>query len=502
MTGSDNGFQAPDRPNWLDRDGEARLLANRSAEDDAALPMRALPANGNFPRFGKGNHIAAANVSVTEDSVALAFTGAHGDKLRFDHHAGAWFLWNGSVWKRDETKLAFLWVREIARKLAKEAKDPRVAVPVAGKASFARGVEWFAQLDRTFAVTSERWDADPWLLGTPGGTVDLRTGELHPAKPSDYITKQTAVTPADHAECPLWLAFLDQATRGDEALVGFLQRWFGYTLTGITREHALLFVFGDGGNGKGVCMSTIAGIMGDYAVNAAMDSFTASKGDKHPTDMAMLAGARMVMTTEVDEGQTWAEARLKALTGGDRITARFMRCDFFTFRPAFKLTVSGNHKPALRNVDAAARRRFNVVPFVHRPETPDKLLPEKLRAEWPGILRWMIDGCLEWQRDGLKQPDVVKLATEEYFDAQDIIGKWIAERCILYPTLEMKPGLLLADCRQWAAANGEEVPTASQFRGAMERVRGVRYVTVKGIGSVKGIGLKASPDNWGGGGWR
>ncbi|MFL5289677.1 MAG: hypothetical protein ACJ8AW_54140 [Rhodopila sp.] len=158
------------------------------------------------------------------------------------------------------------------------------------------------------------------------------------------------------------------------------------------------------------------------------------------------------------------------------------------------MTVSGNHKPALRNVDAAARRRFNLAPFLHRPVKPDKDLPEKLKTEWPAILRWMIDGCLEWQRIGLQQPEIVKLTTDEYFAAQDVIGKWIAERCNVDKSLEYKPGALLADCKQWAAANGEDVPTPSQFRGALERTHGIRYVTVKGIQAVRGIGLKPPPE--------
>jgi putative DNA primase/helicase len=479
----------------------AGLLAN--ADPDVARWAREKGTARDGREFGRiWEKLEAAKLpngfDLTEDGIALAFTAQHEGTLRFDHHAGAWFLWTGQAWRKEETKLAFAWAREVCRKLARDAKvDDRLRTMVA-KAATAAAVERFAQSDRAFAVTSEIWDRDPWLLGTPGGTVDLKTGELYPAEQSDHITKQTAIAAADRADCPQWLAFLAQATRDDQAVVGFLRRWFGYTLTGITREHALLFAFGTGGNGKGVCMHTVAGIMGDYAVNAAMDSFTASKGEKHPTDMAMLAGARMVLTTEVDEGQTWAEARLKSLTGGDPVTARFMRRDFFTFLPAFKLTVSGNHKPALRNVDEAARRRFNLAPFIHKPMTPDKLLSEKLKAEWPGILRWMIEGCLEWQRIGLQQPEAVKLATEEYFEAQDVIGKWMAERCIIHSTLEIKPGLLLADCRQWTATNGEEVPTPSQFRGAMGRVRGVRYVTVNGIGWVKGVGLNVPREGQGG----
>ena len=290
-------------------------------------------------------------------------------------------------------------------------------------------MERFAQADRAFAVTSKIWDADPWLLGTPGGTVDLKTGNLRPARQEDHITKQTAVTPAETADCPKWLTFLEQATDGDKALVGFLKRWLGYCLTGDTREHALLFVYGPGGNGKGVLLNTAAGILGSYATNAAMDTFTASQSDRHPTDLAMLAGARLVMTTETEEGRAWAEARIKTLTGGDPITARFMRRDFFTFMPNFKLTVSGNHKPALRNVDDAAKRRFNIAPFMNKPATPDKELPAKLQAEWPGILRWMIDGCLEWQRDGLNPPKVITEATKEYFEEQDSIRQWIEECC-------------------------------------------------------------------------
>ena len=339
---------------------------------------------------------------VTEDTVALAFTRAHRDELRFDHHAGAWYRWTGAAWAKEQTKLAFSWARHTARNLAKRGKDQDIAK--AGKAAFAAGVERFAQSDRAFAVTSEIWDADPWLLGTPGGTVDLQSGKVHPARQADHITKQTAVAPAPTADCPQWLAFLDQVTNGDAEFVGFLKRWFGYTLTGITREHALLFMFGDGGNGKSVTLTTLSGAMGAYAVTAAMATFTATRNDKHPTDMAMLAGARMVLVSEVEEGAEWAEARLKALTGGDPVTARFMRRDFFTYFPLFKLTVSGNHKPGLKNVDEAARRRMRLALFQHRPAVVDKLLPEKLKAEWPGILRWMIDGCLEWQRDGLGTP--------------------------------------------------------------------------------------------------
>ena len=206
-------------------------------------------------------------------------------------------------------------------------------------------------------------------------------------------------------------------------------------------------------------MNTIFGIMGDYAVNAAMETFVVTHGDKHPTDLAMLAGARFVMTTEVEEGQVWAEARIKALTGGDPMTARFMRQDFFTFVPRFKLTISGNHKPNLRNVDDATRRRFNIVPFVHKPKRVDRELADKLRLEWPQILRWMIEGCLEWQQCGLDPPPIVTEATDEYFRDQNVVRHWIEECCDEGDGLTDTSEHLFKSWSEYAAANGEQPRT-------------------------------------------
>ena len=411
---------------------------------------------------------------VSEDSVALAFASRHADELRFCHHTGKWFRWTGSIWRRDETQLGLSMARDLARACAAPL-DTKLRKG-AGRAAFAAGVERLAQADRSLAVTSAVWDQDPWLLGTPDGTVDLRTGMLRRSVPEVYITRSTAVGPALTADCPTWLAFLDQATGGDADLIRFLQRWLGYCLTGLTREHALLFVFGPGGNGKSVLLNTARGILGSYATVASMEAFSAAKSERHPADLAMLHGARYVIATETEEGRAWAEARIKTLTGGDPVTARFMRRDFFTFTPAFKLNVSGNHKPALRNVDDAARRRINVVPFMHRPEQPDTELAEKLRAEWPAILRWMIEGCLEWQAVGLQRPQVVVDATAEYFAQQDYFGRWLAECCTLDPALSAKPSQLLKSFQTWCQRNGELVVDNSKLRGMIERTPGLRYV--------------------------
>jgi putative DNA primase/helicase len=370
------------------------------------------------------------NDIVTEDSAALQFVEEHGEQLRYCHSTGSWFRWNGQLWMRDETHLAFHWARELARKLVKDG-DKRSRY-ITSKTSFAAGVERYAKADPAVAVTIDYWDSDPLQLGTPAGTVDLRTGQLRPADQDDGITKTTAVAPANSG-CPRWRSFLEETTGNDAELISFLQQWCGYSLTGLTQEHSLVFVHGPGGNGKSVFLNTVTHVMRDYAATAAMETFTSSSGDKHPTDLAMLRGARLVTASETKEGKAWAETRIKQMTGGDPITARFMRRDFFTYKPNFKLTIIGNHRPVLKNVDDAARRRFLIVPFERKPENPDKELEQKLVAEAPGILSWMIEGCLNWQASGLIKPASVLSATEEYFSDQDLFAHWLAEECDCEP---------------------------------------------------------------------
>jgi putative DNA primase/helicase len=475
-----------------DRLGVGTLLYEANKADPAwvkpSRKARGESGASGTPAGGKKRKPVATESIVTEGKVADIFTAAHAEQLRFDHTRGKWFLWDGTRWRREETKLAYRWAHEKARRAA-WGHAPKT-VEQAGKASFAGGVERLAQARGAFAVTHEIWDADPWLLGTPDGVIDLRTGATREARPEDYITRLTTVAPAANEDCPLWTAFLSEATGNDPGMIGFLQRWFGYCLTGITREHALVFIHGDGGNGKGVLMNTVFGIMGGHAANAVTDTFVVTRGDKHTTDLAMLDGARMVMASEVEEGQTWAEARIKAITGGDPITARFMRQDNFTFVPRFKLTISGNHKPALRGVDNSTRRRFNIVPFTRRPTTPDPELSEKLKAEWPAILRWMIEGCLEWQRNGLGAPASVSAATKDYFESQDYFGRWIEDRCDLGWGLTDTPIALLRSFEDWCRENREEMTDSRRLRGMLEKTQGVYYIKTKEGRKVSGIELK------------
>jgi len=398
-----------------------------------------------------------ASDNPSEDRIARYFEQKHKGNLLYCHDRGVWFRWNGNYWVPDETQLVFDYARTICREVNKDNKN------TVGKASTATAVLKFAQASRVFAVTSQEFDSDPYLLGTPGGTIDLRTGTLRKARREDHITKQTTVTPDPEAEAPLWHKFLDEATNGDQGLQRFLAQMGGYCLTGDTREHALFFIYGPGGNGKTVFLNTTTNVMGDYAKTSAMDTFTASRYDRHPTELAMLQGARLVSVSETEEGRAWAETRIKQVTGGDKIAARYMRQDFFEYQPQFKPLVIGNYKPLLNNVDEAMRRRVNIIPFLHEPPQPDKELEAKLKAEYPAILQWMINGCLDWQDNGLVRPQVVRDATDTYFEDQDLFGQWLEEQCEKGPGKFETFAGLFKSWRDYAELNGEKPGSSKAF---------------------------------------
>jgi putative DNA primase/helicase len=425
------------------------------------------------------------NVALTEDNIAEDFASHHADKFRFDADQRTWHVWNDLRWEPDRTGKVFYQARLHCRK--HRGSDKKMA-----SRSSITGVEALAKSDPRLRLTSDIWNADPFLLGTPGGTVDLRTGQLRPAKMDDFITKLTLVTPAEpSAPFPRFEAFLEQITRGDKELERFLQRWFGYCLTGDTREQVLVFIHGPGGNGKGVLVNTLASIMGDYAKTAAMETFTASRQQRHLTELAMLHGARLVNASETEKGHTWAESRINQLTGADPVTANFMRRDHFTYRPQFKITLIGNHTPKLGTVNEAARRRFIIVPFIHKPEKPDLQLAEKLEQEHPAILRWMIDGCLDWQENGLVKPAVVSATTAEYFDEQDLFGRWIEEQCETGPGDHSSAGELYQSWKNFAERIGEEPGSITAF-GNMLRQRGFQK---KKASSVRYLGIKPKSDS-------
>jgi P4 family phage/plasmid primase-like protien len=426
---------------------------------------------------------------LAEDALALAFTARY-PNLRYVAQWGKWMEWTGAAWVEDTTLHVYSLARELCRDAATANASASVgAIRKVKSAATRAAVENMARSDRAHAARIEQWDADPFALATPGGIVNLRDGSMRPQRMDDYCRKLTNATPG--GDCPRWLAFLDQTTGGDQQLQAYLQRLCGYTLTGDTREHSLTFIYGTGGNGKGTFLDTIQHILGTYACNASMEVFTEARGERHSTELARLAGARLVVAQETEQGKRWAEARIKALTGGDKITARFMRQDDFEFTPQLKLIIAGNHKPALRNVDEAMRRRLHMIPFMRKPEQVNKQLRDQLWAERDGILLWAIMGCMEWQAHGLDAPETVKVATNEYFADQDMIAQWISDRCETHEHFSSNLRELHKNYCSWCESMHEPFLRQGEFKDALA-ARG--YAERGYEKSKKIVGLHLTPD--------
>lgn len=460
----------------------------------------------------------------SHDGLALELGDRWAGKARYVAAWGTWLFFDGLRWKEDEQlhhktlTRAFLRgeaarLLEDSERLAAEkeargdgAAAERIRASATASAKALRGAQTVAQVsdlarsNRAQAATVAQWDADPHLIGTPSGTLDLRTGTLRDARPEDHITKTTAVAPApEGTPAPIWEKFLHHVTGGDQALVTYLQRFAGYCLTGSVEEHVFAFAHGTGGNGKGVFSITLRGIWHDYAVVIPTEMLMAQRADRHPTELARLRGVRLAIGSETEQGTRWAEAQIKRLTGGDPIAARKMRQDFFEFEPTHKLFVIGNKKPELRGVDDAMRRRMNFVPFtvtISEAER-DTRLPEKLRAEWPAILRWAIQGALLWRRDGLKAPAVVRAATADYLEAEDAVSLWLEEATTADPGEWESTGALFRSWKEWAERAGEFVGSQKRLSQALQD----HGLTAHRMASARGFYGRKLPARQEGGRW-
>ncbi|MGE3065254.1 MAG: phage/plasmid primase, P4 family [Hyphomicrobiaceae bacterium] len=440
--------------------GTNGLLAE---EGDA--PCRATIASGLKGRGSETNApYRIARLVISQDEAARLFVDRHDGEMLFDSSRGAWLLFRDGLWRIDNQSEIQHRVRQHCREID-DANRPKL-----GSASAIAGVERLARSDPRVAAVTSQFDAQPFVLGTPGAYVDLRTGADMPPDPTLKISQSTIVARESGAPAQ-WLAFLDQATGGNQELVDFLQRVFGYCATGDTREHALFFVYGKGGTGKSTLVNTMQEIFGTYARSAPMEMLTASRFDRHPTEIAMLQGRRLIVATETEQGRLWAEAKIKQLTGGDRVAARFMHRDFFEFDPAFKLVIVGNHAPALASPDESVRRRFNIVPFTHAPEIRDM----QLIREAGRILNWVIEGAVAWQQYGLAPPPLVVSATDTYFEHQDVIADWFEAECVLDLDLSDTCDRLYRSYAQHMRGIGERPMTAKGLGHELGR-RGFKRV--------------------------
>ncbi len=427
----------------------------------------------------------------TPDGVAKCFGQQQAGKLRYCHESQAWFVWDGVVWRRDRTGLVLQRVREVAREMS---TNPAGEVfRAAGQKGFVADVENLARSDPALAVGAEAWPDDPFRLGTPEGPVDLRSGTRIEADPIQGLRRSTAVSPSRHAECPTWRRFLYDACGQDGVTAAFLRGFLGYALTGSVAEQAMLFLCGPGGTGKSVLVNTLLHVMGDYARAAPVD-LLAVGARGCDADLAAFRGDRLLVVAEGDDGRRWDERRLRLLTGGDPVAT-----GGGSFRPSFKLIVTGHRPPRLAIVDPAVRRRFCIVPFRHLPLQPDRHLETRLREEAPAILRWLIEAARDWSRCdlGLGGCPAVDAATTACFAAQDPLGRFLAECCDGSPddwTKSAASGALFAAWTAWADETGEERGTQRAFAEALA-ARGYPRDRSEGVRFYRGLALKEG-GNW------
>jgi P4 family phage/plasmid primase-like protien len=423
----------------------------------------------------------------TQDSVALAFANLHRDSLRYTHIFGKWHQWDGKRWHVEETQLAFDFARTLAR-YANEEGSKGMATH-----AFSSGVEQIARTDRAFAVLPSIWDADNYLLNTPEGTIDLRSGGMQPHRQSDHITKMTAVAPSNNGG-ERFRRFLQEITCGDDELAAFLQRGLGATLSGAVEDHWLMFWIGNGRNGKNTLGDLVMYVLGDYAKQVPSETLMSQgNNERHPTELANLMGARLAVSSEVESGSHWHESRINSLTGDAMISGRFMRQDFFEFPRRHKHLVYGNHRPQVRSATVALKSRLKIVRFAadfSGREDPD--LPATLRAEAPFVLAWLLDGHADWLAGGMRLGtcEAVEREAEDFFDSQPTVEMWIEERIERVPE-DGRPGRswpkaseLYGDYSKWKADRGEAPLSQTRWGEEMSRL----FPKVKAGGTVRYLG--------------
>ncbi len=431
--------------------------------------------------------------------IAYRLADSYAGKLLFVPKIG-WHRWDGKRWARDEKGAATRAVLTVLRRaLSESLTDPdlRSDVRKCEGAAAIRGVLEIAGTLEEFVAAADELDADPYLLNTASGTLDLRTGRVRPPDPADRITKVTrgAWRPED-AGVGAWQEFLEQVLP-DVEVRGFLQRTIGVALLGKVIEHVLPILTGTGGNGKGVMYSTVMHALGDYAASAEPDLFMARDG-AHPTGQMDLFGRRLVVVSESDQGRKLAEATMKRLTGGDKIKARYMGKDFVEFEPSHTAVLVTNHLPKVSGDDDAVWRRVRVIPFaVTIPvDEQDGHLAEHLELEADVVLAWAVAGYSDYVARGnrLAEPDSVVVATDAYRADSDPVGRFLDDACLINPNVKATTGELFARWQEWSVLEGAESISQKVFGQALDRRGLIAGPAVHGKRWRKGIALAAADD--------
>lgn len=421
--------------------------------------------------------------SLTDLGNARRLVRLHGSDLRFCHVWQKWLVWDGTRFRIDDTGETERRAKHTVRAIYNEAAQGADSKECKAIASHAMRSESHQRIQAMLAlaksepgipVRPEDLDRNPFLLNVLNGTLDLRTGDLFAHRHGDLITKVAPVAYDPEASCPTWDTFLSAVMKEQPGLINFLRRAIGYSLTGDTSERKLFILHGTGGNGKTTMSETCRTLLGDYAMRTPTETLLAKRGDTIPNDVARLKGVRFVTASETEEGRRLAESLVKDLTGGDTISARFMRSEWFEFRPECKLWLSTNHKPSVRGTDKGIWDRLRLIPFERRftEKEQDKNLLAKLKLELPGILAWAVSGCLEWQKKGLDVPVEITEATNEYQSEMDVLGAFIEDCCERGAGREAQATALYNAYKAWCEAAGEKIVITQRAFGLSLRERG------------------------------
>jgi len=413
--------------------------------------------------------------NLTDVGNAARLVHRHGRNLRYCWEWRKWFVWDGKRWVKDRTGEVYRLAKETVASIYREASaapDDKTRKELANHAMRSEAgvrIKEMVDLARSdVPVLPDELDASPDLLNTESGTIDLRTGELREHRREDLITKIAPVGYRSDAPAPVFGAFLERVLPSEE-LRGFVQRASGYSATGDTSEQCMFINHGAGANGKSTFQETISAALGDYAMRAPTEMLLTKRSGGIPNDVARLKGSRFVAASETEEGRRLAESLIKDLTGQDTITARFLWAELFEFTPTHKLWLSTNHKPEIRGTDHAIWRRIRLIPWsvTIPPAEQDKKLSEKLRGELPGILAWIVRGCLEWRREGLQAPDEVRKATGEYRDEMDVLAGFLAECCERDAEHWEYAKDLYESYKRWCDEHGERPEPQRKFGGRL-----------------------------------
>jgi putative DNA primase/helicase len=475
----------------------AQLRAKGLSREEAEILIcqAAQACTPPFPRQEALLKVASAwkypvEFALTDLGNAERLVQRFGDGIRYCEEQNAWYVWNGRRWRRDKKGKVTAYAKETIRGRYAEAhqtKDEnkrKQIVQHAVRSESVRAIRamiTLAQSEKEVAISFDQFDSDPWLLNVNNGVIDLRTGNLLPHDPAQLITKLAPVEYNPNTACPLWISFLDRIMAGNAALITFLKRAVGYCLSGNVREQCLFFLFGTGANGKSTFLELLRALLGDYAKQADFTTFLMKANDTVRNDIADLRGSRFVSAVEVEGGKRLAEALVKQVTGGDALKARFLYSEYFEFAPTFKIFLAANHKPEIHGTDYGIWRRIKLIPFtVTIPEKErDPELKEKLRAEMPGILKWAVEGCLEWQQFGLGEPKEVKVATEAYRVEMDLTAEFIKDCCVENATAKVKLSDLYGKYLEWCKESGEDQLEPKAF---------TRKLDTKGFSKKRGTG--------------